>query len=333
MGKQMNEDKEQMIKHLRKRLDWYIYQSADEEYNEEEVCAMIDLLKVLDPPKVPEDFLEPENALKRFWDSFEERQEMEEEFERLKVGESKLSDFPDPDGPILDEKAEMKQLLAQLHGYEDLVSADTANKKTKKTNRKVVPFRSGKVAKVAVAAVLVFAMLLSGTAGAYAEKEGFFHWIKRGEDGYAFVTSPDAMELDSNYREYKSFDEMPVEYHNIVWRPSALTEEFELEYVSLRNLKVMTEIGAKYAYSERSFVWVMQKIFLGEVTILDAQFDSYSYLETLKCGDIEVYFYQADNEGMIEYVGVFFLNNQEYCLRSNLEISKVREIITKSLEV
>lgn len=77
------QDNESLIQELTKRLDWYIMEASDEEFDADEVQT---LMKLLDNLKTEEDNVEDElpveEALDDFWKHCEER----EEEERLLLG-------------------------------------------------------------------------------------------------------------------------------------------------------------------------------------------------------------------------------------------------------
>ena len=73
------QDNESLIQELTKRLDWYIMEASDEEFDADEVQT---LMKLLDNLKTEEDNVEDElpveEALDDFWKHCEEREEGEE---------------------------------------------------------------------------------------------------------------------------------------------------------------------------------------------------------------------------------------------------------------
>ena len=83
------QDNESLIQELTKRLDWYIMEASDEEFDADEVQT---LMKLLDNLKTEEDNIEDElpveEALDDFWKHCEER----EEEERLLLGTEEEKD-------------------------------------------------------------------------------------------------------------------------------------------------------------------------------------------------------------------------------------------------
>lgn len=69
-----------IIKVLRERLRWYMYEAGQDEFDNEEVNAIIDLLQVIDPIERREgDFYTASKALDRFWTFFAFRERPDEE--------------------------------------------------------------------------------------------------------------------------------------------------------------------------------------------------------------------------------------------------------------
>lgn len=68
------EGKDELVKCLEVRLRWQSLEAAEEEFDLDEVMAVVNLLKVLDPIKEPE-FFNAEKALERFWKYYRQRVE------------------------------------------------------------------------------------------------------------------------------------------------------------------------------------------------------------------------------------------------------------------
>lgn len=102
------QDNESLIQELTKRLDWYIMEASDEEFDADEVQT---LMKLLDNLKTEEDNIEDElpveEALDDFWKHCEER----EEEERLLLGTEEEKDKSEP----VAEKEEDKPREGKLH--------------------------------------------------------------------------------------------------------------------------------------------------------------------------------------------------------------------------
>ena len=104
------QDNESLIQELTKRLDWYIMEASDEEFDADEVQT---LMKLLDNLKTEEDNVEDElpveEALDDFWKHCEER----EEEERLLLGTEEEKDKSEP----VAEKEEDKPRKGKHGGF------------------------------------------------------------------------------------------------------------------------------------------------------------------------------------------------------------------------
>ena len=188
------QDNDSLIQELTKRLDWYMMEASDEEFDADQVQA---LMKLLDSLKTEEDTinveeeLPVEEAVSDFWKYCGERQEEE----RL------LHDSE----PCSEEKEERKE-----------------EKKEGKLHKVLWFFHRHRVA-VSVAVILVVIMLGgSWQAVANAEKHGgFFWWMDKSEEGTTMITSPEGTEEDIDNRSvenYYSVEDVPEEYREYVYQ-------------------------------------------------------------------------------------------------------------------
>lgn len=69
--------KKEKLEEYRKKLNWYVFEATDEEYDEEEVIALINKIRILDPIEIGEDYFTPDKSLKRFWKYLEQRENKE----------------------------------------------------------------------------------------------------------------------------------------------------------------------------------------------------------------------------------------------------------------
>ena len=144
------QDNESLIQELTKRLDWYIMEASDEEFDADEVQT---LMKLLDNLKTEEDNIEDElpveEALDDFWKHCEER----EEEERLLLGTEEEKDKSEP----VAEKEEDKPREGKLH-------------------KVLWYFHRRRFVVVTVALLVVMILGGSWQVVANAEKHGGFFW-------------------------------------------------------------------------------------------------------------------------------------------------------------
>lgn len=361
MDTKMN-NKEQMIKELRARLNWFLYEADVDEFNEEEVLALINLINVTDPAKVDEDYYKPEKALERFWKSYELRNEIYEEFEKLKAGEVSVADYPDDEELTAEiaaaeaaaaERAAAERvaagcdvLAAQAVGGSaegdalaasadnGVLAAETKTEEMVDKSGKIRKFASHKgFTKMVTAAALVVAVFLGGTVGVYAEKEGFFHWTKKDDEGTTAVISAELSDVGTGMASYDSFETMPEKYQEVVWKPSAMPEELVIEKIEILSYRVMTDIESSYIDKETNkFVRISQKIFNGELATYDSAFDSFEHVLTESYDFVNVQYLKTDNDGVTEYVVDFCVGNEQYTIKSNLDMEEVRMLVSISIK-
>lgn len=79
----IHEQKEEEIRMINEKLDFYVMEASDEEFDTEEVRKLVKRLDELDPIPLP--WKSDEEALKDFWDYCEERQREERIIAEMKI--------------------------------------------------------------------------------------------------------------------------------------------------------------------------------------------------------------------------------------------------------
>lgn len=79
----IHEQKEEEIRMINEKLDFYVMEASDEEFDTEEVRKLVKRLDELDPIPLP--WKLDEEALKDFWDYCEERQREERIIAEMKI--------------------------------------------------------------------------------------------------------------------------------------------------------------------------------------------------------------------------------------------------------
>lgn len=212
------QDNESLIQELTKRLDWYIMEASDEEFDADEVQT---LMKLLDNLKTEEDNIEDElpveEALDDFWKHCEER----EEEERLLLGTEEEKDKSEP----VAEKEEDKPREGKLH-------------------KVLWYFHRRRFVVVTVALLVVMILGGSWQVVANAEKHGgFFWWMDKNEEGTTMITAPEGVEeVDSNnctIEIYDSVEKIPDSYGKYALQLFEISEiaRYQFDYAKLVNGK------------------------------------------------------------------------------------------------
>ena len=215
------QDNESLIQELTKRLDWYIMEASDEEFDADEVQT---LMKLLDNLKTEEDNVEDElpveEALDDFWKHCEER----EEEERLLLGTEEEKDKSEP----VAEKEEDKPRKGKLH-------------------KVLWYFHRRRFVVVTVALLVVMILGGSWQVVANAEKHGgFFWWMDKNEEGTTMITAPEGSNGDdftsATVDEYYSITELPEKYRiyvDEILKIQSITE-YSFQPVSYTHLTLPT---------------------------------------------------------------------------------------------
>ncbi len=203
------QDNESLIQELTRRLDWYMMEASDEEFDAEQVQALmklLDSLKSEEEEKIEEE-LPVEEAVSNFWKYREER----EEEEKLLFGteESKESNPT----VCVEEKEEPKE--SKFH--------------------KVLWYFHRHRIVVVTAAVLVVIML-GGSLQAVVNAEkhgGFFWWMDKNEEGTTMITSPEGDKDDfanATVESYYSIAEVPERYSEYIEQVCKIQQLSEYEF-------------------------------------------------------------------------------------------------------
>lgn len=201
--------KSELIKELKERLDWLTYSASDEEFDENEVVSVVNLLEVLDPIENPE-FFSVERGKERFRKYYEQKQ-YEEEY-----------------------------LRKHLHDEKD--NSKATGRKGGIRRRKMF---TGTIA--AAAAVMVFA-IGAGSVLADPDT-GFLHLLNRRENIDSFIKTPEDNSTNGGVVDVKYFysvDEMPDDYLTYFWQPAELPDGMTLQHIAVTSLNEYTNVASQY---------------------------------------------------------------------------------------
>lgn len=287
-------EKREMIADMRARLYWYTHEASDAEYDEVEVKALLVFLDEVDPIEFEGDFVEPENGWNRFWKYYEPR---EDENEKV------------------------------IMSFEDRLAAKQTETQTKFA-RIVKPLM-----KHSTAAVLVVALFLGGTVGAYAQKEGFFYRLSTGEEKDTVITSPSGFEFVSDkYLAYENIEDVPINYVRYVWAPLRIPEELELQITQLADNKLFIKSRCDFVDAEtKRYIYAFKKSYKETVVDNDRLYDEFNDYCEKDYGAIKVEYKIKENEDYTEYVAIFEYENCSYTLIGNIDFETIENIIEENL--
>ncbi len=299
------QDNESLIQELTSRLDWYMMEASDEEFDAEQVQA---LMKLLDSLKSEEEKIEElpvEEAAEDFWKYCEER----EAEERLLRGaeESEASDHAF-DGKEKEERKENKfrGLLRFFHRHR----------------------------LVAVTAAVLVVIVLGGSwqAVANAEKHGgFFWWMDKSEEGTTMITSPEGIDTDSdNYviGKYYRIEEIPEEYREYV---DEIKEIEELEEYSFNCLQII-----KSKYNDTVYVYMDNidgilrfevRIYPQEIQRVREIYPGYRFEREFEDGEIYFdVFSKKEMSGKNKIIMYFYYGREKYIVAGTIDEKNMQDI-------
>ncbi len=287
------QDNESLIQELTKRLDWYLTEASEEEFDAEEVQT---LMKLLDSLKTDQDDdindeFPVEEALSDFWKYCEEREEDERILAAAEEEERK--------GQIFEKR--------------------TKQEKEVKAHKILRFFHRHKVRTVAAAAVLIVILLGSSwQVVANAEKHGgFFWWMDKNEEGTTMITSPDGMDNyaennDTNY--YYKIEDVPEEYRKYAEIPLGLSiiQEYELDVIKIVKRQAAIAMYVFFRDSNNRIHFEI-KIYPWEVLRIKEKYIGYSYLEEYEKNGIAYEVFEKEElDGKQNYIVYFYYGNVKY---------------------
>lgn len=371
-----------LVKQLRERLDWYTFRAGTDEFNVEEVIAILELLKVLQP--LENDYYNSEKGLERFWKYYERREALEnaalnrlkEEEDRalaemlareeqslddLKLAREKdtsenILEFPIKERSFDKETIEEPIISVEIETVSAVIPTDCSetteiskeannqeqtlknvsenDKKAKKKKGKLFFFRRHKGATGSIAAALVvLTVLVSGTAGAYAERDtGFFHWLRKDDSGTEMIISP-GLDNETNLIQpvkYDNFEALPDEYSDVLWKIESPLTDLTCQYIEVINFNSYTEIVTYYNNPlNEDHLEIGVTVYDNSVMIEKNKFDNYKYYDEKIIDGILTDLFVKESEDEIEHAICFYDDVRGYSVKGNLVIDELETVISK----
>ena len=236
---------EKLIQELYEKLWWYTHEASEEEFNEKEVDAIVQLLDVLEPIKEDNVF---EPGVDAAFGRFQERFGLEEEFGgdagENDENEGKASgDAANADSGA-DSAAEQEKMVSDSDNdtVKEAAGKDIRRRRSrKKTDWKRIGIRVG----IGVAACLV--LLISLDVGTYAlRKQSFIEVIRQGNGKTEIIVTGDVDEITPEVMEFDSWEELQEwgNYENL--QPKYWPDTYQLKNLILENAEDQCVIRAVY---------------------------------------------------------------------------------------
>ena len=317
MSKQDVQENENLATYWRRKLEWYTTEATAEEYDEEEVRAIRAVLKMVESEgELDESYYNAEKSLQRFRDTLDIRMRIQDEMRRTLAGEVSLADYPE------DEEAVEAKIEA--------VSEEAGT--VKKIAKRRLSFRTNGFRKLAMVASLVMALVIGGTVGAYAQKEGFFHDVNTNKDKDAVITSPTNFEIVPNkYTTYEDVNDIPISYVRFVFMPIRLPDDMSFQVAEIAENDYSIRTKSKFVNDDKNYVYAYKKSFKEIVVANDQLFDGFEFLCKKSYENIDVQYFVKKNEDYTEYVAFFEHENCTYTLNANLDFETIESIIEQNI--
>lgn len=305
------QDNESLIQELTRRLDWYMMEASDEEFDAEQVQALmklLDSLKSEEEEKIEEE-LPVEEAVSNFWKYREER----EEEEKLLFGaeESRESDPT----VCVEEKEEPKE--SKFH--------------------KVLWYFHRHRIVVVTAAVLVVIML-GGSLQAVVNAEkhgGFFWWMDKNEEGTTMITSPEGVEdedlINASVESYYSIDEVPEKYREYIEQVCQIQSlsEYEFNYSQIATVshKERVHILMKGDKDNLEFEIIL---YPQEILRVREIYPGYTFKNEFEDGEILFDVLSKNEElGKEKYLMYFYYGKEKYIVIGGKDEKEMQDIVVE----
>lgn len=310
MSKQDVQENENLATYWRRKLEWYTTEATAEEYDEEEVRAIRAVLEMVDSEgELDESYYNAEKSLQRFRDTLDIRMRIQDEMRRTLAGEVSLADYPEDEEAV---EGEIKKNLA-----------------VGKSAKGRFDFKSSAFRKVAMVASLVVTLVIGGTVGAYAQKEGVIGRVMGTDDKSLVITSP-----TENFKQM-SFDDIkdiPFKYLGCIWTPTGIPDTMEFSIIRIaedsKAIKTYCEFINK---NTKQFVATTKRNYKDTIVITDQLYDGFNFDRKKNYSSIEVEYWVKENKDYTEYIALFEIGNSTYCLSSNCDFDSIEKIIQENI--
>lgn len=306
------QDNEGLIQELTKRLDWYMMEASDDEFDAEQVQALMKLLDSLKAEKDKTEELPVEEAVSDFWKYCGEREE--EEKLLLSAEENNESD-----GTYNGEEKE--------------------EQKESKLRRVFRCFHRHRL--VAVAAVVFAVIILGGSWQVVAnagKNGGFFWWMDKSEEGTTMITSPEGSSGDSvkfKVERYYSVEDVPEEYRRYVEEIFELEtiSEYMFDYIQVRK-DIHNETVAIFVTNNKDTIRFEIRVYPQEILRVREKYPGYVFEREFEDGGITFnVFSREELTGNNTYLMYFYYGKEKYVVMGEGAESTLQDIVIEYKDV
>lgn len=299
-GKKNPQD-ENLIKQLHEKLDWYT-NGEDEQFNAEEVDAILKLLDVLEPLE-EDSFFSADNA----WKRFEERYDLQTEKEEAQSG-------PARDADLKRRKAAGSEpdIVDATGGTEDTADAVQPRKRPEsRSASRIRNLRSRNImVRLAVGVAACLVMLVTVNVGTFAVvKKSFFEVVTDSLGGRKVTVTGNMDEQENTVISYESWEELEADVGEKFLKPEYLPEGYELGEITLQKMVSTNIIIARYDRDNKTFR-IRISVYDGEYSErMQFSDEEWKFLYENKGGKKEIYYTNGE-----EINAIFIENNLIYSI-------------------
>lgn len=301
------QDNENLIQELTNRLDWYMMEASDEEFDAEQVQALMKLLDSLksEEENEMEEELPVEEAVSDFWKYCEEREEEEKRLygtEENEKGDETLHQ---------EEKAEHKESIFR---------------------RALWYFHRHRMVAVAAAVLVIIVLGGSWQAVANAEKHGgFFWWMDKSEEGTTMITAPEGVEDDfanDTVDRYYNIADVPDEFRIYIEQICEIQSipEYEFDYSRIITSKLKDKV---YVVMKGDKDIIQFEVIIYPRKMLRARETYLDYFFENEFEDGEVSFdilSKKETTGDSAYLICFYFGKNQYIITGSRDQSILKDI-------
>lgn len=319
---------EQLLLDLYRRLEWNVLHADDEDFNPDEVKAIMQLLDVLDPIEEDE-YFQPEPALARF----KERYHIDNDTE---VSAELAGDVTDGLGGNVKDAAKTDRNVVDIadrrataHGKDESLTTKEAHNTSKRKGHFKVSSPLGRIA-AAIAAVIVLSFGLNIGSYAVADKP-FMEVVSDGMNSLRITTLGSTEEPSVIMREapkyyYDSWEEAEETLEIDILIPEYIPEGYELEEIYSQEYDEYSFLSVRY--SKDGFTHKLRfEIECYEVAFTERIYnvsEEWSFLS--KNNGAFYYTFIDDND--IDYYKVLFQGKKEnYEINTSESVTELEKIV------
>lgn len=310
MSKQDVQENENLATYWRRKLEWYTTEATAEEYDEEEVRAIRAVLEMVESEgELDESYYNAEKSLQRFRDTLDIRLRIQDEMRRTLAGEVSLADYPE------DEEA---------------VEAETQKNITaRKSVKRRFNFKSNAFRKVAMVASLVVTLVIGGTVGAYAQKEGVIGRVMGDDNKSLVVTTPLINDKQLSYTDIRN---VPIKYLGCIWTPTGIPDMLDFSIINIMENDDVIKAECEFINDNtKQYVLAVKRNYKDSIVMTDQLYDGFSFYRKETYCSIEVEYWKKENDDYTEYIALFVSGNSSYCLSCNYDFDSIESIIEENI--